>query len=120
MMIMLRIPENKHKLSSAHRLLWGHTALTPCSDMAPTDTQPWPGEEPSSYEPPPQTFREDRDKISGSRKGMIPAGMPHLGFPVGFLLKYRHVRHVLTTVYSPNYPSQRAAVGNSLNSWNPA
>lgn len=51
---------------------------------------------------------------------MIPAGMPHLGFPVGFLLKYRHVRHVLTTVYSPNYPSQRAAVGNSLISWNPA
>lgn len=120
MMIMLRIPENKHKLSSTQRLLHGHTALMLCSDTVPTDTQPWSQEEPPGHEPPPQTFSKDRNKISGSRKGRIPAEMPHHGFPVGFFLKYRHVRRVLTTVHSPNYPSQKAAGGNSLIPWNPA
>lgn len=49
MMIMLRIPENKHKLSLAQRLLHGCAALTLCNYMAPTNTQFRLGEEALSH-----------------------------------------------------------------------
>lgn len=49
MMIMLRIPENKHKLSLAQRLLRGRAALTLCNCMAPTNTRFWLGEDALSH-----------------------------------------------------------------------
>lgn len=50
MMIMLRIPENKHKPGSAQRLLHGCAALMLCNYMAPTNTLLWLGEEVLSHQ----------------------------------------------------------------------
>jgi len=64
MMIMLRIPENQHKLSSAERLPHGCAALTLRSYTAPTNTRFWPGEEAVS-QPLPQQRQKQNPRESG-------------------------------------------------------